>query len=221
MLFICILLATLSRSVFVELPSTGFGPLNNDCYLINNLYLKRLYLKCQLNVFVSLRRVKMKDISAKDIINTLNLTKHPEGGWYCETYRSVESIESERGSRSLATAIYFMLQGSEKSAFHRLKSDEFWYFHQGSSLRVHVISADGTYKLHFLGLIGDKFANPQLLLPAGCWFAAECQTQESYSLVSCSVHPGFDFADFELAKVEELNSLYPQHSELISEFCIQ
>ncbi|MCM8539494.1 MAG: cupin domain-containing protein [Lentisphaeraceae bacterium] len=162
----------------------------------------------------------MKDIRAEDVIAKLKLLQHPEGGWYSETYRSGDDTVTSRGVRQLATVIYFMLKGDEKSAFHRLKSDEFWYFHQGANLDVHVIYEDGTYTKFDLGTIGEKGSLPQLFLPAGTWFAAECQDKEAYSLVSCSVHPGFDFADFELASQANLLGLYPQYSELISQFCI-
>lgn len=162
----------------------------------------------------------MKDICAEKIIEDLDLKKHPEGGWYCETYRSDAVIDTERGERNLATAIYFMLKGTEKSAFHRLSSDEFWYFHQGSVLDVHIIECDGSYSLKKLGPAGNGESIPQLLLPAGCWFAAQCVDKDSFSLVSCSVHPGFDFKDFELAAAKELTALYPEYSEVISDFCL-
>ena len=162
----------------------------------------------------------MKDISAENIISDLNLLKHPEGGWYSETYRSQGDLETERGKRSVATVIYFMLKSGEKSAFHRLESDEFWYFHQGSSLDVHVIDKDGSYTLHNIGFLDGKGTKPQILLPAGCWFAAECSDENSYSLVSCSVHPGFDFEDFELADKSKLLEQFPQHREIISLYCI-
>ncbi|MCM8529448.1 MAG: cupin domain-containing protein [Lentisphaeraceae bacterium] len=161
----------------------------------------------------------MKDIRAEEIISKLELAKHPEGGWYKETHRSEEVFSTERGERSLATVIYFMLKDDEKSAFHRLKSDEFWYFHQGTNLTVHVIYEGGEYKKHDLGIAGEG-SFPQLYLPAGCWFAAECRENNSFSLVSCSVHPGFDFTDFELAAEKDLQKSYPQYSELISQFCI-
>jgi len=162
----------------------------------------------------------LMNIRIKQLIDKLQLEKHPEGGWYKETYRSPCSVDIERGERQLATVIYFMLQGDEKSAFHRLRSDEFWYYHQGSRLNVHVIYEDGKYKLHKLGLIDELNSAPQLFLPAGCWFAAECTEKDSYSLVSCSVHPGFDFADFELANKDDLLAAYPNNAELINKFCI-
>lgn len=163
----------------------------------------------------------MKNIRSREIIKSLNLEKHPEGGWYCETYRSASTIELERGQRSLATLIYFMLEQDEFSAFHRLKSDEFWYYHEGSSLSVHIFNIDGSYELKKLGLLGSDGSRPQLLLPAGCLFAAECIEKDSYSLISCSVHPGFDFLDFELAGKSEMLSLFPDHADIIERLCIK
>ncbi len=163
----------------------------------------------------------MTNIRTNGIIETLKLQKHPEGGWYSETYRSDESLKLTRGERSLATVIYFMLVNDEISAFHRLSSDEFWYYHEGSSLNVHVIFEDGTYELKTLGPLTAAGASPQILLPAGCWFTAECIEKDSFSLMSCSVHPGFDFKDFELADKDELSNVFPQHRAIISKFCTE
>ena len=161
------------------------------------------------------------NIRSNEIIKNLNLAQHPEGGWYSETYRSTASKEFERGERSLATVIYFMLAGAEISAFHKLNSDEFWYYHEGSIIDVHILYENGAYELRRLGAISSSGTTPQLLLPAGCWFAAECQDKASYSLVSCSVHPGFDFEDFKLANREELSLEYPEQLDLIERFCIR
>ena len=162
----------------------------------------------------------MSVFSKEKIIDSLNLLKHPEGGWYCETYRSQGDVETERGQRQLATVIYFMLSGDDISAFHRLNSDEFWYYHQGARMNVHIIHENGKYEYLKLGPIGEEGSRPQLLLPAGCWFAADCEDKSSYSLISCSVHPGFDFLDFELAKLESLILQYPEYSGVIEKFCI-
>ena len=157
-----------------------------------------------------------------DLIAALNLQPHPEGGWYRETYRAPETVASsalpERfdGQRSHATAIYFLLNSESFSALHRLKSDELWHFYSGSPLTVHVIHADGRYTPIKLGpdlAQGETF---QAVVPHGCWFGATVDTPDCYALVGCSVAPGFDFADFEMADRESLSEEFPQHTELIA-----
>lgn len=151
---------------------------------------------------------------AEGIIQSLNMQEHPEGGWYAETYRSSVEVNANQGKRSLATVIYFLLKSGERSTFHRLKSDEFWYYHQGSVMRIDILHEDGRHEIKQLGKVGEGKAIPQVLLPAGCWFAAKCE-EDSYGLVSCSVHPGFDFLDFEMAEKSQLLNLFPQHSQVI------
>lgn len=152
---------------------------------------------------------------AEGIIDRLKMQQHPEGGWYAETYRSEIEVDVDQGKRSLATVIYFMLKSGELSVFHRLKSDEFWYYHQGSTMRIDILLENGSHEVKYLGKAGEGDALPQVLLPAGCWFAAKCEIGNSYGLVSCSVHPGFDFLDFEMAEKYKLLNLYPQHSKVI------
>ena len=152
-----------------------------------------------------------------DIIGHLNLVAHPEGGYFKETYRSAEEIDSKQGKRNIATNIYFLLKSGEKSAFHRLRSDEFWYFHEGSPLEIFIIFPNGELKREILGsdCLGDQ--KPQLLLPKGTWFAARCLNEQSYTLISCSVSPGFDFDDFELADRATLLREFPNFVEIITE----
>ncbi len=156
-------------------------------------------------------------------IDKLNLVAHPEGGYYRETYRSNRSIPREAlppefsGPRLISTAIYFLLEGENFSAFHRLQSDELWHFYAGGAIMVHVIDPDGLYsKIHLGGNLeaGEVF---QGVVKAGCWFASQVQDPLSFALAGCTVSPGFDFADFELGKRSELVKVYPQHRELIEQ----
>jgi uncharacterized protein len=159
--------------------------------------------------------------SAQYWIDKLNLTAHPEGGNYRETYRSDLSIVREAlpaqftGARLVSTAIYFLLEGDNFSAFHRLRSDELWHFYAGSPIAVHVIEPDGGYSKIALG--GDAEAGEvfQAVVKAGRWFASRVRDPQSFALAGCTVAPGFDFADFELGKRSELIRLYPQHRKLI------
>ncbi|RMF60538.1 MAG: cupin domain-containing protein [Calditrichaeota bacterium] len=157
-------------------------------------------------------------------IDILKLQPHPEGGYYREIYRSNEIVKKEHlperfnGDRCLATSIYFLLEGNDFSSFHRLKSDEIWNFYTGSSLTIYSIHPNGILTQIFLGddyEAGEVF---QAVVPAGCWFAARVNVSNSYSLVGCTVAPGFEFDDFELGKREQLLKQFPQHQQLIRQF---
>lgn len=162
--------------------------------------------------------------SASYWIEQLNLQSHPEGGHFREVYRSREYIQKKglpdrySSFRSFSTSIYFLLKSNEFSAFHRLKSDEVWHFYQGSPLTLHVIGQNG--KLLTVSLGPDLAANQlfQFTVPKGSWFAGRCEHVNSYSLLGCTVAPGFDFDDFEMANGEELSLRFPQHRQLIRAF---
>jgi len=148
----------------------------------------------------------------------MNLVPHPEGGYYRETYRTGETTMTSRGKRrNLSTAIYYLLENDDKSHFHRLESDEMWFFHQGESMEIVLIS-DGQEKICFLGNDIDQGETPQVIIPAGTWFAAGIKGLQGYSLVSCTVSPGFDFSDFEMADREKLIAAYPDLQEVITAF---
>ena len=159
--------------------------------------------------------------SAQYWIDKLDLIAHPEGGYYRETYRSELSIAREAlppefsGPRLVSTAIYFLLDGKNFSAFHRLRSDELWHFYSGSPITVHVIEPDGGYSDIQLGDDPDAGAVLQAVVKAGRWFASWVRDPGAFALAGCTVAPGFDFADFELGKRAELVRLYPQHRNLI------
>jgi len=161
----------------------------------------------------------------QNLIHQYNLLPHPEGGYFKETYRSEESIPASGlplrfpGGRTFSTAIYFLLLKDLFSAFHRIKSDECWHFYEGESLKVHVLHINGTYELIRLGKNREEGKVYQAIVPAGAWFASE--TSGEYSFVGCTVAPGFDFADFELAEAAELKSEYPEYSSLIERLCRQ
>ena len=147
------------------------------------------------------------------------MNAHPEGGWYKEVYRSSGSIPHKAlpteftGSRSYCTSIYFLLEKGQISAFHRIKSDEIWHFYAGHPLNVHIIHPDGKPGLIKLGRNYDAGESLQAVVPAGCWFGSF--TEENYSLVGCTVAPGFDFGDFEMAERQILLEKYPDYSEII------
>ncbi len=157
-------------------------------------------------------------MTADDYIARLNLEKHPEGGWFRQTYRSPETIPGDAlparfvGARPLSTAIYFLLRHGEISALHRLAADEVWHFYAGSPVTLHAIAPDGQVLRTTLG--ADVF---QAVVPARHWFGAtlDDNREEAFALVGCTVAPGFSYDDFELADRDQLVARFPQHRELI------
>ena len=153
-------------------------------------------------------------------IEKLKLEAHPEGGYFRQTYKSDlliarEALPGFAGARAASTAIYFLLEGKNFSAFHRLRSDELWHFYAGSPLAVHVIDPAGSYSSILLGNDVEAGQTFQAVVRAGCWFASHVADWKSWALVGCTVAPGFEFGDFEMAKRVELSAQYPQHREMI------
>lgn len=155
--------------------------------------------------------------NAEDWIAHLQLAPHPEGGYFRRSYTAeLTATWPERdGPRPVATAIYYLLKGGQRSRLHRLQSDELWCFHTGSALTVHILDDWGDYAAWRLGSNPAAEQRLQLTIRAGCWFGATVDDPAGFSLVSCTVAPGFDFADFELADRAALTNQYPQHAELI------
>jgi predicted cupin superfamily sugar epimerase len=162
--------------------------------------------------------------NASDWIEKLGLLKHPEGGYFKEVYRSDETIPGSalphrfKGNRCYSTSIYFLLESEDFSAFHRIQSEEIWHFYKGSALTLYVIDENGVLSLKHLGEIIDDKTEFQIVIPRNTWFAAKVDMNNSYALVGCTVAPGFDFSDFELADCSELCNLFPQHKLTIHKF---
>jgi len=159
---------------------------------------------------------------AKYYIKKLELIKHPEGGYYREVYRSGEMFFVDQLKKTLrrnaSTSIYFLLEGKQISKFHRLKSDELWHFYDGSAVKICIINEAGEFSTLLLGNDignGEVF---QLVIKKNCWFAAEVVDNKSFALIGCTVSPGFDFSDFELANRKELINNFPEHQEIIKRF---
>jgi predicted cupin superfamily sugar epimerase len=152
-----------------------------------------------------------------ELIERLQLTPHPEGGYFRETYRATESVGAAalprrfNGERSISTAIYFLLEAGQCSHLHRIRSDEVWHFYAGDPLDVVEIDVAGSLKTTRLG--GDLLY--QHTVPAGVWFGATPAPGGRFALVGCTVAPGFDFADFELADRAALLREYPRHQDWI------
>ncbi|MFJ1300901.1 cupin domain-containing protein [Pseudomonadota bacterium AL_CKDN230030165-1A_HGKHYDSX7] len=164
----------------------------------------------------------MTDTASARLIDSLGLQPHPEGGHFRETYRAATRVTRADGVvRDAATAILYLLSDGAWSAWHRIQSDETWHFHAGQGLHVHVLTADGTLITHHLG---NPLERPgavfQATVPGGCWFAAELSpdtagTSGAYALAGCTVAPGFEFSEFELADPTRLAQAHPEHAALI------
>jgi predicted cupin superfamily sugar epimerase len=158
---------------------------------------------------------------ARAWVERLHLQRHPEGGYFRETYRCGEGIARDHlparfgGGRAFATAIYFLLEAGDFSALHAIKQDEVWHFYDGSRLTVHVIDPDGNHTALRLGRDIAAGEELQAVVRAGHLFGAAVDDPDSYALVGCTVAPGFDFADLEMPTRQELCARYPQHRALI------
>ncbi len=162
-------------------------------------------------------------VDADHIIRKFRLQPHPEGGYYSETYKSNETVRKQAlperygSARSWSTCIYYMLKSGQASKFHRLKTDEIWHFYLGCPLEVFIIGEKGSLKTIRLGNNLMRQEIPQLIIPRNSWFAARPTEGGAFSLIGCTVAPGFDFEDFEQADGKSLMKLYPEYKDIIIE----
>ena len=157
-------------------------------------------------------------IRARVLIDALGLVPHPERGFYAETYRAAERVTpaSRPTPRAASTAIYFLVTAEEPvTSLHRLRSDEVFHLYEGGPLEILRLYTDGRWDVGRLGLDLAAGERPQVVVPAGTWFGTELSGGASHCLVGCSVAPGFEFADFELAEGPELEVLYPTAGDRI------
>ena len=160
--------------------------------------------------------------SAESLIKVLELQPHPEGGYFKETYRSIGTISASclpdifTEERNYCTGIYYLLQSEDFSAFHKINQDEMWHFYQGDALEIIIIAEDGKLSKILLGDDIQKGEVFQCVVPKNCWFAAKVSSSNTFSLVGCTVSPGFDFKDFTLANKNELIAEFPEHSDIIT-----
>jgi predicted cupin superfamily sugar epimerase len=155
----------------------------------------------------------------REIIERLRLVPHPERGFFVETHRAptLISAPTHAGPRAASTAIYFLIEAAAPATYlHRLRSDEVFHLYEGGPLDILRLHPDGTTDLARLGLDLVAGERPQVVIPAGTWFGTELLPGASHCLVGCTVAPGFDFADFELAEGPELGAWYPAAAERIA-----
>ena len=175
--------------------------------------------------------------TAADLAATLGLEPHPEGGFFRETYRAAESVQTPRGERAASTAILFLVTAAAISHLHRLSSDELWVFQGGLPLELVVLAEGGALETLVLGDAAAAAPDapepdapepdapaPQALVPAGSWQGARLAggphlpASRAWALVSCIVSPGFEYEDFELGERDALLAAYPEHAEIVTAF---
>ena len=158
------------------------------------------------------------------IIEQYKMQPNPEGGFFTRTYHSSGLIPQAAlptgftGERYFSTAIVFLLKENDFSALHRLKQDEVWHFYFGGALRLVTISPNGDFSETILGQNIAAGGVVQAIVRAGYWFGAKPTKGAVFSFVGCTVAPGFDFTDFELAKRSEILVQFPNLETIILEF---
>jgi hypothetical protein len=136
----------------------------------------------------------MSELSAREVIALLELERHPEGGWYRQTFADAGA----GGERHLSTAIYYLLEGHDLSAWHRVDAAEVWHWHAGAPLRLRLSHEGKVIDEHLLGPDLKAAERPQVVVPRHCWQTA--RSLGDWTLVGCTVAPGFQFSGFEIAR---------------------
>ena len=168
----------------------------------------------------------MQTYTAEALVELLELSPHPEGGYFRETFRSAERVQrldsvAPGAHRAASTAIYFLLPAGAYSAWHAVLSDEVWHHYDGVATELHTIDPAGVHTAVLLGRDLARDQRPQRIVPAGWLQAARpvalCGTPSGYSLVGCTVSPGFEFTDFAMPPRAELHRRFPQLGAIIDE----
>lgn len=160
---------------------------------------------------------------AKYWIEKLELQQHPEGGWFKEIYRSEDVVPESglphnfKGERNFLTSIYFLLEGDDFSAFHRIKSDEIWHYYAGNSAIKILTIENGKIRKQLLGNNLENEEQLQVVALKNTWFAARLKESTGFGLVGCTVSPGFHFDDFEMAD-KKLIEEYPELKDTIVQY---
>ena len=166
----------------------------------------------------------MKINSPEEIIKLLDLKPlEIEGGYFRETYRSIDIISREalpsfyQTARCFGTAIYYLLTPDNFSALHKVNSDEIFHFYLGGPVEMLLLFPDGTGREVILGQDIQNGQLVQLVVPRGVWQGASLQQGGKYALLGTTVSPGFEYEDFVLGQCESLSAVYPQYTKRISE----
>jgi predicted cupin superfamily sugar epimerase len=162
-------------------------------------------------------------LTADQVITLLNLKPHPdEGGYFVETYRSLEALSEKalpsryKGVRSFGTAVYYLLTPESFSTMHRLQSDEIFHFYLGDPIEMLQLSPDGSGRILILGSDILHGIQPQVVVPRGVWQGARLLNDGKFALLGTTVSPGFEFVDYESGRRNDLAKSYPQFRDLIT-----
>ncbi len=165
--------------------------------------------------------------NVKKLVEKFGMKQHPEGGYYVEIHRSKAEVNVPKDvygedKRTALTSIYFLLTSDNFSAWHKVKSDEIWNYHSGSSLTLISIDKNGQLQKQILGdFLHNEKSVYQITIPADTWFCASVNDKDSYSFIGCAVGPGFEFPDFILADRIKLKDQFPQHEGVITQYTRQ
>ncbi len=154
-----------------------------------------------------------------EIIEHYGLTPHPEGGFYRRSHASSVSMTYRGSERPVGTAILFLLKAGQYSRLHRIPQDEMWHFYLGGPLRLVLIRPDGDTQEVILGQDIGAGQEVQYCVPGGSWFGATPDQGSDYSLVGCTVSPGFRMDELQLGEAKDLHAQFPSATHIIDEFC--
>jgi predicted cupin superfamily sugar epimerase len=165
------------------------------------------------------------EINAHYWAKKLDLKPHPEGGWYKEIFKDALNVVPQGhgntgGVYSASTGIYFLMDSTHFSAFHRIRFSEGWHFYDGTGICIYIIHLDGSLHKVTMGRDADKGEVLQYWIPPNTWFASRVEKAGGYALCGCTVAPGFEFFDFELANKEQLLNQFPQHHAIIDQLAL-
>jgi len=154
-------------------------------------------------------------------IRNLKLTRHIEGGYFRETYKSQEKIKKQClptryiDERHYYTTIYYLIKSGEVSKIHKILSDEVWYFHAGTSATIYIFGSNQSLIRKQIGLNILEHEYPQVLVTRNTFFACTVNKPNSYILVSCQVSPGFNYDDYTIPEKNWMKENYPKYSDII------
>ena len=162
---------------------------------------------------------------ADELIEKLSLVPLPLGGFYAESMHAKTTVKPLDGSgrevRDAYSVIYLLLRGSDINAWHKMKSEETYFYHKGSHIILHMITEDGKYDKQIIGdPTVDSKAHFHYHVPKNVWFALELEDKSSYCVFSEAAGPGFEYEDCEVGEKEKMLGMFPQHKEIVEKFCL-
>lgn len=164
-------------------------------------------------------QIQERNNTVEEIIAKLDLQPHIEGGYFREDFKSDIMLPGDlldkEGNRSIITTCYYLLSQGQKSIFHKMTSEEIWYFCSGGPIELFEISEEGVLKKTVLGPEISKGQHPKVHIHKNTWFAASPCKKTEYALMSCVVFPGFEFVDWEQGDPVYLKKISPDSADII------